>query len=89
MGKLNNAKEAVDHPIHYQLPNRKECIEEMIDRFGVEKVKAFCLLNVYKYKYRHTMKGGQTDLDKANWYANKFLELGGDRSELVKGTLVV
>lgn len=26
----------VNHPTHYNIPGRKECIEEMIDRFGVE-----------------------------------------------------
>jgi hypothetical protein len=68
----------VNHPAHYQKEGRKECIEEMIDRFGVEAVKHFCLLNAYKYMYRHEAKGGQQDVDKANWYLNKYAELGGD-----------
>lgn len=68
-------KEAVNHPKHYNIEGRKECIEEMIDVFGVEKVKAFCELNVYKYRYRFSMKNGLEDLMKAEWYENKFREL--------------
>ena len=61
-------EEAVNHPAHYNAPGRKECIVEMIEKFGVEKVQAFCELNAYKYRYRHEMKGGQEDLEKAKWY---------------------
>ena len=68
----------VNSPKHYRRKGRKECIEEMIDVFGFEWVRIFCLLNVYKYKYRHEMKNGQEDIDKANWYKNKFLRLGGE-----------
>ena len=71
-------KENVNHPAHYQKEGRKECIEEMLDKFGVEAVKHFCLLNAYKYEYRHEMKGGKEDLAKAEWYIRKYNELGGD-----------
>lgn len=52
-------KEAVNHPAHYNMEGRKECIEEMVDIFGVEEVKAFCKLNVYKYRYRFALKNGE------------------------------
>ena len=68
--------ERVNHPQHYNIPGRKECIEEMIDKFGIDKVMAFCELNAYKYEYRHELKGGQEDLQKAEWYRNKLAELG-------------
>lgn len=58
----------VIHPNHYNIPGRKECIEEMIEKFGHEKTEAFCELNSYKYHYRHEMKNGQEDLDKAQNY---------------------
>ena len=48
---------------------------EMLERFGSEKVQAFCELNAYKYRYRHEMKNGQEDLDKAAWYEAKHSEL--------------
>ena len=67
----------VNHPKHYNIPGRKECIEEMIDLFGVEAVKIFCELNAYKYRYRHELKNGSEDLAKAEWYMNKFRELEG------------
>lgn len=67
--------EKVDHPAHYQ--GKHECIDEMVAMFGVEAVKHFCMCNVYKYRYRAAAKNGQEDLDKANWYMDKLIELGG------------
>jgi hypothetical protein len=61
--------------MHYNKPGRKECIEEMIEVFGVEDVKTFCLLNAYKYEYRHDLKGGEEDMQKYKWYLNKYAEL--------------
>lgn len=63
----------VNHPQHYQ--GKRECIEEMILLFGIETVKGFCKCNVHKYRYRATEKGGQEDLDKANWYMDYLEEL--------------
>lgn len=61
----------VDHPAHYNIPGRKECIDEMLDKFGTKKVQAFCELNEYKYRYRHELKNGDEDLAKAQWYHDK------------------
>lgn len=71
----------VNHPKHYNIPGRKECIEEMIEKFGVIAVRHFCLLNAYKYNYRHELKGGEEDIAKAEWYMKKYAELGGDSVE--------
>jgi NTP pyrophosphatase (non-canonical NTP hydrolase) len=60
--------ENVNHPNHYNIPGRKECIVEMVEKFGTEAVEIFCVLNAYKYRYRHELKNGQEDLDKAAWY---------------------
>ncbi len=67
--------EKVNHPAHYQ--GKHECIDEMIALFGVEAVKHFCMCNVYKYRYRAANKNGQEDLDKADWYMDKLMELEG------------
>lgn len=75
----------VNHPIHYCKEGRKECIAEMLDLFGVEATRHFCLLNRYKYRYRFDMKNGDEDLEKAAWYEEKFLALGGEPDELLKG----
>lgn len=72
----------VEHPAHYNKPGRKECIEEMLDVFGVEATRYFCLLNCYKYRYRYDMKNGSEDLSKAHWYEDKYIELGGDLEKL-------
>ena len=67
------AKEAVNHPAHYQ--GKHECIDEMIAMFGVESVKHFCMCNVYKYRFRAALKNGQEDIKKAEWYMDKLMEL--------------
>lgn len=68
-------KEAVDHPDHYNRDGSMECIDEMVKVFGVEAVKNFCLLNVWKYRYRAAGKNGEEDLRKSDWYMRKFAEL--------------
>lgn len=65
--------EKVDHPAHYQ--GKHECIDEMVALFGVEAVIGFCKCNVHKYRYRADAKNGQEDLDKADWYMDKLMEL--------------
>ena len=65
----------VIHPGHYNIPGRKECIEEMVEKFGHEKTEAFCELNSYKYRYRHELKNGQEDLDKAVNYENMLKQM--------------
>ncbi len=67
------AEEKVNHPSHYQ--GKHECIDEMIALFGVDAVIGFCKCNVHKYRYRAKAKNGQEDLDKADWYMDKLMEL--------------
>lgn len=45
--------------------------------FGVEAVKHFCMCNAYKYRFRANMKNGAEDIEKAEWYESKLIELGG------------
>lgn len=77
----------VSHPEHYNLPGRKECFDEMIENFGVEVFRNFCLLNVYKYHYRADFKNGEEDRKKAENYADKYLEMGGSLHLLTKAIL--
>ena len=65
----------VDHPKHYKREKGIECIEEMIEVFGIEAVKNFCLCNIWKYRYRAADKNGEEDLDKSDWYMQKYIEL--------------
>ena len=70
--KLNN--DAVNHPQHYNSAS-VECIDLMIELFGVEAVKSFCLCNSFKYLYRSMNKNGLEDIKKSKWYQDKYLEL--------------
>jgi len=56
----------VNHPKHYN--GKYECIEVMRDVFGEDAVKSFCILNAFKYIWRHSKKNGTEDLEKAKWY---------------------
>lgn len=64
----------VNHPNHYET-GKFECIDVMIEVFGIEKVKAFCQCNAFKYLYRMDRKNGVEDIQKARWYINKYQEL--------------
>lgn len=67
--------ETVNHPSHYNRENAIECIEEMELVFGIDAVMTFCLLNAWKYRYRAADKNGSNDLEKSDWYINKYKEL--------------
>lgn len=67
-------EEDVTNPEHYQT-NAMECIDEMVVVFGKKAVINFCNLNAWKYRYRSDHKGGKDDLEKADWYLKKSLEL--------------
>ena len=70
--------EMVNHPEHYKDENGKECIDYMLEEFGVEAVLWFCTLNAYKYNFRAGKKKDNSkaqDLKKAEWYENKKAEL--------------
>ena len=54
---MDNNKDMVNHPDHYK-QGGKECIEVMIDEFGVRDVIAFCRLNAFKYQWRAGKKEG-------------------------------
>ena len=76
--KINS--EMVNHPSHYNLPNRKECIDEMIDIYGIKNVAKWCEITAYKYKYRAGHKGSAVeDMSKAAWYITKACELKSKR----------
>lgn len=64
----------VNHPSHYAT-GKYECIDVMLEIFGVEAVKTFCLLNAFKYNYQSGRKNGLEDIQKAKWYIDKYIEL--------------
>ena len=64
----------VSKPEHYT-NTKVECIDAMIEVYGVEAVKSFCLCNAFKYHWRAKDKNGEEDLQKADWYMQKYKEL--------------
>lgn len=85
--KINS--DMVNHPSHYNLPDRKECIDEMIDIYGLKDVAKWCEITAYKYKYRAGHKGSMVeDMSKATWYTDKARELKSRRRWKVFGKFV-
>lgn len=77
-------KELVNHPAHYNAPGRKECIEEMIDKWGREQTAIWCEMTAYKYDYRAGTKEGEPDerdMAKRQWYLDKAVELHAEPHE--------
>lgn len=66
--------DVVRRPKHYT-DEKVECIDAMIETFGVEAVKSFCVCNAFKYHWRHDKKNGEEDIKKATWYMDKYREL--------------
>lgn len=64
--RVDGSISPVNHPKHYN--GKYECIEVMRDVFGEDAVKSFCILNAFKYIWRHNKKNGTEDLKKAKWY---------------------
>lgn len=64
----------VDHPNHY-CTGKYECIDVMIEIYGVQAVKDFCKCNAFKYLYRSERKNKMEDMKKAIWYLHKYEEL--------------
>lgn len=65
----------VNHPQYYT--GSIECIDAMLQQFGKEQVKSFCLLNAFKYLFRCNKKHNTPteDIKKAIWYLNKYIEI--------------
>jgi hypothetical protein len=65
----------VNHPPHYNREGAMETIDEMEAIFGTEATFHYCRLNSWKYRARSTMKNGDEDLKKSDWYIRKAAEL--------------
>ena len=60
--------EFVNHPAHYNITGKKECIEQMREDYGDYITAIFCLTNIYKYMYRAGHKTRTDDFAKSRWY---------------------
>ena len=52
-----------------------ECIESMIEVFGIEKAMDFCILNAYKFFWRCDKKDKLWDVDKGLSYLTLYMKL--------------
>ena len=73
----NYTHDPVNRPKHYT-EGKYECIDVMGEVFGKVAIMDFCVCNAFKYLYRCNKKHKSPveDVKKANWYLNKYIELG-------------
>jgi hypothetical protein len=58
----------VNSPPHYA-SGEIECIDAMVQVFGIDAVKTYARINHFKYLWRHRYKNSEEqDLSKADWY---------------------
>ena len=79
------SKNNVNHPEHYK-NGAYECIDVMLDVFGLEAVNHFCQLNAFKYLWRNEHKNGMEDIQKAIWYLKKIEELNEEGDMPTEGS---
>ena len=70
----------VDHPDHYNF-GKMETLD-LIDNFSTpEEYDGFLKGNIIKYLHRYNYKNGLEDLEKAQWYLNKLVDVFKERME--------
>lgn len=80
MEQVKKYFETVSHPKHYS--GKVECIDciesAVADLNGFE---GFLAGNVIKYVFRFKRKNGKEDLQKAEWYLSKLMEMQEDNEQ--------
>jgi len=66
-------EDLVNKPIHYNIGG-VECIDAIMAATNQNK-EGYLQGNVIKYIWRYNYKGGLQDLQKAQWYLNKLIEV--------------
>lgn len=77
--KKGGSASAVEHPAHYTAGG-VECIDAIRAALG-GGFADYCLGNVIKYVWRHRMKGGAEDLEKARVYLGWAIEAEPERAK--------
>lgn len=65
---MYNADNKNVKPDYYNNACGISCLDNMRLIFGEEKTDYFCIMNAYKYLWRHKEKSGLEDLSKASYY---------------------
>ena len=63
----------VNNPLHYNI-GKVEAIEAIVAATN-EQAEGYLQGNILKYIWRYRYKNGIEDLEKAQWYLNKLIEL--------------
>lgn len=58
--------------------NRPLRIDVMVDVFGIEVTKHFCLLNAFKCLWGAETEKSKEDVENAVWYLNEYIKLGDE-----------
>jgi hypothetical protein len=75
--QLPDVTNMVEHPPHYTAGG-VECIDAIMAAVtGLSPQEAVCVANVIKYTWRFKHKNGKQDLQKAEWYIKRLIELQG------------
>ncbi len=75
--QLPEVTNMVEHPPHYTAGGI-ECIDAIMAAVtGLSPQEAVCVANVIKYTWRFKHKNGKQDLQKAEWYIKRLIELQG------------
>lgn len=64
----------VNHPAHYTAGGI-ECIDAIKSALSPDEFKGFLKGQVFKYIWREAHKGHEEDLQKAEWYLTRLLDL--------------
>lgn len=68
----------VNKPLHYT-SSKIECIDAIMSAVqGLDPEEAVHVANVMKYVWRFKRKDGKRDLQKAEWYLQRLIELQGE-----------
>jgi hypothetical protein len=72
-------RDAVNNPEHYKTGGI-ECIDAMQAMLSDEEFIGYLRGNIFKYQWRYKHKNGVEDLRKADWYAQRLVELEAENA---------
>ena len=70
----SKSHDPINSPSHYA-SGGIECIDAMQAMLSREEFIGYLRGNVFKYQWRYKLKNGVEDLKKAQWYANRLIEV--------------
>lgn len=73
----------VNHPARYT-QGAVECIDAIESALTPEEYRGFLKGQILKYTWREKHKGGEQDLQKAEWYLKRLLSESRSRANLTR-----